>query len=824
MQPQSTLPKRSSRLTARRQFTAGGDSSYRPVVSAILVGLAVIAGIYTVAIQFGFLVDYPITAFAIFIIAFLAGLLRVTAAAIPTHLSLSMGPLALAVLYTGPETAWATYGLWLIGGIIACALWNRRLFQLGFCAMLSGIAGAVQTAVRIYYPGLAEENQLGIFDSHNAEIIVSVILGIVTAVLLGGLVMLWQTRVSIVDLTSGVGLSRLVGVIAAQSVGAMFAHQLSLRMLGSILPETSQGLFQASVASTVVALTVAGLLITVRRQLRLVGRERALLTSLAQIPWPADASFDSQLSSHLKSGFPGVGISVVSVDEKNPPPVTDGRHLVSENIMTDDGAVVGVVRRKAFGKPFTNSDRRYLEAIASLAQESVLARREVGRLRSLYNTDGMTGLPNYTALRARLSELQEHESEGGLSALLFLSVQNLNVINRDFSPQVGDQVLRVIAERLLSITDGMPSAEPYRIAGNEFGILLVDLESRRDAERLAWRIDSDVSLPVDSTRGLVAVALAQTVAFAESGQKNDLAALVARADEQMYRAQRKFINVMGSISAETNFVGVDGNETLPARLPEKGPSAALIKAVREDRLTQVYQPIIDRTTCTIVGLEATVRYTDPVYGSLPPDFLTHEAERLGLRTKMAVQVMQHAMADMIRFRSLAPELIALRLNISPAQLVDREFTTAFEELREANPDIRIHLELDATDVRVAPDETTEQAAQYALEHDVLISLDEYGTEYSEFKALIMYPVSSIKMSREVLGSMRVERVRKSVAKHLNALENLDVRVLMQGVSTVEEIEMLNELGIRYAKGPLYGNPISASEMLVRLTTMGVKLS
>lgn len=496
-------------------------------------------------------------------------------------------------------------------------------------------------------------------------------------------------------------------------------------------------------------------------------------------------------------------------------PEQDGRVLASGRVMADEDSFRVLIKRRPFGRPFVAGDREYLEAISTLASESAVARREVERIRTLHNTDSMTGLPNYRALRAALMDLQEGAGSENLTCLVFMQVQNLHEINQEFSPETGDEVLRVLAKRMKELTANLRGAAAYRIAGDEFGVLLSDLDSRRKADQIAVQIDTEVSMPVDASQGLVAVALGQTAVCADPADEDSLSALVAQADEQMYRARRKYINVPGA-------AGVDEVDS-SSQLPERGPTAALIGAIRDDRLRQVYEPIVDRENRRIVALESSVRYTDPVFGTLPPQFLISEASRLGLRSKMAAQVMEHSVRDMVRFETVTPELDTLYVNISPAQLVDREFTRCYERLRDEHSQVRIVLALDANELRVAPEETAQKAAAYAVEHEVPLALDQFGTGYSEFSALTNYPVSAVVLGQRVLGSLNGEWAAESARRHLKNWPE-SVRLIAQGVSTEEEVDLLDRLNIQYAQGSLYGNPVSASEFLVRLSTLGLDLS
>lgn len=782
------------------------------IIPWVWLALAIGAGAVGLSTNTSFVLNYPVEAFSVVVLAAAGSSLRVTAAAFPKTFTVSMAPMVLSILYSTAGVAWVIYGLWVFGALVASVIRHRSVGQLGLGALLIGFSGAALVAVRLYYPP-EWELALPWLSPLAVPIFLSVLASFLIATVFGGVGLLLQSREAASRLASGVGWSRIFGLALAEAVGAVAAHELSHSFWGSAFIDTEAGLFQASVAAATLTLIVTALLIIGRRQTRLKGRERSLTASVNEMPWPTSPSIEEQAVDHLRHGFSGFNVEVVAANAG--PERSDGRTISSGKIMSETDSFQILIRRRPFGRPFVAGDSEYLEAISTLAMESVAARREVERIRTIQNMDTMTGLPNYRALRSSLMELQEDSAPGTRTCLLFLQVQNLHEINQDFSPEIGDEVLRAIAGRIERLVGTLPAASAYRIAGDEFGILLTNLHSRREADRVSVEIDDEVSLPVDSSGGLVALSISQTTAFADDGDPESIGALVAQADEQMYRGRRKYINVPGAITFD--------EPTGEIELPQSGPTAALIQALREDRLRQVYQPIIDREEGRIVALEAAVRYTDPVFGALPPQFLVSEARRLGLRSKLAAQVLEHSVGDMERFRVVAPELKTLQVNISPAQLVDLEFTQAYERIRKEHPDLRIVLELDANEVRVAPAETAQRAGDYARRHNVLLALDEMGTGYSEFAALIQYPVVAMVLGESVLDSLSQPWAHDVASNHLRFVPD-GVRLIAKGVSTEEEVQLLEDLAIRYAQGPFYGNPVSASEFVVRLTTLGLELS
>ncbi len=759
------------------------------------------------------------------VVFILASAVRLPVAAGTRGLTLGIGPLALTILYLGPEYAWVTYGVWVIGAVLGCAWTQRIASTVGTCSLVAAVAGAVLVYIRSTFPAVGEPME---FLNPNGEA-VAIVLSVLACFLAVMITTMVSAKVQLGSrsgaLLSGLAWTRILAITVTQALGGVIGYGLTQMIPGDFGVLAVTGPFTAGVFIVVGIVAVSSVSLSTARYWRLSERERILTTSLVDLPWPSTPPVEEQTEQKLKEGLRRFEISTTRSRAAMRRLSTGGRVLVSEPVEDGRGAFVAVVRRGPFTPPFTVSDQRFVNALAAIARTSVKTDREIEELRTLSASDLMTGLPNYRALRRQLVDVQESGAERGLAALIFINVQNLARINAEYSPEVGDEVLRALAERLRTLSEQWPGASVYRIAGDEFGVLVTSLRSRREVTEIAWEYDSGLGEPVETEKGLVSVVLAQTTAVAGMEAPGQMAELVQRADGQMYRSRRKFVNMaVDEANGAEMLQGEDAVAGAQARLAATGPTAALVEAIRGDRLRQVYEPIVDRIGGRIVAVEAAVRYTDPVYGSLSVQFLRSESARLGLRTKMVIQIMHHAVADMRRFRQICPELRRLHLNLTPAQLVDREFTSDFERIRTENPELEIVLELDADTLRVAPEETDNKAAAYAVDHNVLIALDNSGTSYSELSSMIRYPVFALKVSDRLLAGVKTKRVRDAMGRYLSAITSTGVRVIVCGVSTTEEVEFLDQLGVRYADGPLYGNPVSASEFLVRLGTLGLNLS
>ncbi len=777
----------------------------------------------TIYLNRDYVLHYPVGSSLIIGIAMLSAATRISVATLRVQLSLGLSLLALSLLFPGSDESWAVYGIWSLGVVLGVTWVHKNPLTCSFMVSIAMAAGAVLVAVRASIPAIGRPVPVINENGQSVAITISMLSAFFVVTIFAAFVLRVQMGMSLADLAFAVSWSRFSLVVLCQTAGAFVGYGLAVKLSEWMTREDTLASFRSPMLVMLLFVAFYSVGGSIRRSTTHTRREEALVTSLTSIPWPNTVSVEQQAQEQLSKGLVGFQVSTVRTTRHDGPARGDGRLIVSAPVQDDKGTFVATIRRGPFSRPFSVSDRRYIDAIMVLAQESVRAEREIALLRSASNTDPMTGLQNYRALRANLALLENEDKDEGICALVFLNLQDLSVINSENGHLVGDEVIREVASRLSEATKNWENASAYRIAGDEFGILVVGLKSKADAEKLTWEIDSEISQPVTTGEGPITVSIAQTVSFANVADVNEVAGLITRADQQLYTTRRKYINVAADSAGEEEFNDYELQDA-PTASVAVGPSAAIIEAIRLDQLRQVYEPIVDRTVGRIVALEASVRFTDPRYGQLPVAFLRTETDRLGLRTKMATQVMQHAVADMERFRVLYPELVRLHLNISPVQLVDREFTLQFEELRAEHSELEIVLELDADTVRVAPTETSEKAASYAVTNDVLIALDNAGTNYSELAALIVYPVKIVKLSEKVLSLIREKRTREATSRYIRAMKDTGVQMIVTGVSRVDEVKFIEETGFNRVEGPLYSNPVSASEFLVRLETLGLNIS
>lgn len=532
-------------------------------------------------------------------------------------------------------------------------------------------------------------------------------------------------------------------------------------------------------------------------------RVNSLVDATEKLPWPENLPVQVQAADYAGQALPAYQISACDQHHS-----TSRDHIKSIPIEDDGNAFNLVAVRTAGQPPFRIEDHRVLSAIAQLANETIRGRKEVYRLRRLANTDRLTGLLNYRAFQMTLDELSASHTSDNLVALIFIDIDNFKSINDNYGHEVGNTVLKVVAERLQPLIP--PFGTVSRVGGDEFVILLQHLASHTEAESVQQLLHERISTPIDVDGAVLSLRISQGIAFSSPGQQ-DLSLLVELADRRMYESRGKQLETAAG----------DG---FPARssAAQHGVVIALREGILERRLQLVYQPIIDLETQRVIAVEALMRYTDPVHGTIPVALVLSEAQRLGLLPALSEQLLELSMQNLSHIRTRFPELRRVHLNISLAQLIDDSFTRMVTELTSQHPELELVLEVNETSMRDSTTKTIELVDAFARESRARLAIDDIGKAYTGLASLRDFPFSVWKVDCGVLQHFRHERSAALVRGLVQMTDELGVELIFEGIETEAQNEWLQELGGKFGQGFLFGRPVSIEELLLRLESAGVE--
>ncbi|WP_051559775.1 EAL domain-containing protein [Marinobacterium jannaschii] len=440
------------------------------------------------------------------------------------------------------------------------------------------------------------------------------------------------------------------------------------------------------------------------------------------------------------------------------------------------------------------------------------------QLRRLAHYDPLTGLPNRVLCKERVEQqLIRARRSGNKLALLFIDLDRFKHINDSLGHAAGDELLVTIARRLeenlrQSDTVSRRQESSYtvaRLGGDEFIVALSDLNDIKYIGEIVERLQRAIQLPLSLCNKQVTVDSSIGIAiYPEDGLDYD--ELTRRADTAMYRAKDSGRN-------QFVFFIEDMNRQAHDRLALE---IELRDALAKDQLELHYQPKICTSTGKMTGMEALVRWQHPERGMVAPLDFIQVAEDIGLIVPMGAWVMQTAAEFCLQLNQGRSQPLQMAVNISPRQFLDKGLVgKVAETLKQTGLPANL-LELEITESVVVEDiEDTILKIAEIRALGVKIALDDFGTGYSSLSYLRRLPIDTLKIDRSFivpLDSVSAEREKPIVEAIIRMGQQLQMKVVAEGVETAKQQEILCNLGCDLLQGYYFSPPLSAAEMKEKL--------
>jgi diguanylate cyclase (GGDEF)-like protein/PAS domain S-box-containing protein len=417
--------------------------------------------------------------------------------------------------------------------------------------------------------------------------------------------------------------------------------------------------------------------------------------------------------------------------------------------------------------------------------------------------DPLTGLANRGLLIDRLTDaLEQAGATGTPLALLFVDLDRFKNVNDSLGHDAGDKVLVAVADRVSgALREGDTLA---RLSGDEFVVLRPETATPEEAAELANRILAQLEEPfvVRDTEAYVSASIGIALATDATGSAEKL---LADADLAMYRAKERGKGVLELF-----------DEALRIRLTDRiETERELRRGIQAGELVAYYQPLIDLASRRVVGVEALVRWQHPRRGLLLPDSFIPMAEETGLVNRVGDWMLREACRQMKQWQAeLAdpPSWVAVNLSVRQVErpgLVDTVTGLLAEYGLEPG-----QLLLEITESAIMHDAQAGIERLWRLrELGVRISIDDFGTGYSSLNRLRRLPVDSLKVDRSFVADMFVSTGGTALVEAVIAMSHsFGLRVVAEGVETVEQLRELFRLGCDEVQGYLLSRPIPPDQL------------
>ena len=430
------------------------------------------------------------------------------------------------------------------------------------------------------------------------------------------------------------------------------------------------------------------------------------------------------------------------------------------------------------------------------------ARAEALRMSHLAEHDGLTDLPNRLLLTARLHQaLSMAQRQGRQLAVLYLDIDRFKHVNDTCGHAVGDRLLQSVAARLLACV--RTSDTVSRQGGDEFVILLADVAHALDATVAAEKIIEAMAKP-HAIDGLLLHVTASIgiVTYPQDGAAAEV--LLKNADAALYQAKERGRNNYQFFKAEMN---VDARE-------RQKLEAGLRHALERREFVLHYQPRVDLRTGASTGVEALIRWRPSSRRLIRPARFLSIAEESGLIVPIGRWALGEACRQARAWQDAGLAPLPVSVNISPVELRVRGFAAGVAQiLAETGLDAR-HLELEITDASLMQDAMSTGAVLHELaEMGVQLALDDFGTGYSSLSALKRFPIHVLKIDQSFVRDLLTESGDAGIVSAMvNIGRSLAIRVVAEGVETLEQCEYLKRQSCFEAQGFYFGEPAIPEEI------------
>ena len=423
------------------------------------------------------------------------------------------------------------------------------------------------------------------------------------------------------------------------------------------------------------------------------------------------------------------------------------------------------------------------------------------RLRYLAMHDPLCGLPNRIFFGERLEAvIDEVHSSKSPAAVLYIDLDHFKDVNDTLGHPVGDELIRNVTLRLSNTLRGGDLVA--RLGGDEFAVISAIGNDTTKTMALAQRLITAICAPynIGGQNIVIGASIGIALIDRDSGGAADI---MRYADMALYRAKNE-----GRNRACVYDAAMDAD--LSKRKLLEGD---LRQAIEEGQLRLMYQPIVNKSGDTMMGVEALCRWNHPTRGEISPVEFIAIAEHSGLIVELGAWVLRQALIDGKAWPSLT-----VAVNVSPLQFRRADFAELVERTLHETGFDPSRLELELTETVLLGNIDTAEAGMLRLKAlGVRLALDVFGTGYSSLLYLRRFPFDKLKIDRSFVLSIEKAADAAAIVHAVVSLgRGLGMKVTAEGVETADQHLFLRAAGVHFMQGYRFGKATTPAEISARL--------
>ncbi|MBM6618093.1 EAL domain-containing protein [Bacillus suaedaesalsae] len=423
------------------------------------------------------------------------------------------------------------------------------------------------------------------------------------------------------------------------------------------------------------------------------------------------------------------------------------------------------------------------------------------KMKDLTEYDQLTGLYNRDKYAQVVERFIQEENENKQITILLIDLDDFKHINDTLGHSTGDQLLINVSNKLRELF--LPDHDLFRLGGDEFVVLITHAITRDETINICQNIIQIIKEPISIGDHQLYTSASIGIAFYPE-HATDSKFLLKQADLAMYRAKNEGKNNYFIYSKEMM------DETIERIEMQK----SLRHAVENQEFTLYYQPQIDVLTNDVVGVEALLRWYHPTKGFVSPLEFIPIAEETGMIQEIGEWVLRKACEQFSRWKVEGYE-VPISVNLSAKQFKQVNLSVMIQDIIEETNMDPTCLTIEITESTSMEDvQFTISLLEELQNKGIEISIDDFGTGYSSLSYLQKLPINCLKIDRSFIQGIESRTNGIALVKTIIDLaENLNFSVIAEGVETIEQRDILSNLGCHKIQGFVYSKPITAEEIM-----------
>ena len=442
------------------------------------------------------------------------------------------------------------------------------------------------------------------------------------------------------------------------------------------------------------------------------------------------------------------------------------------------------------------------QLLESIERNFQLRQKAEARIMLLSQYDYLTRLPNRRTLQKQLQDLISHTDGQSTIAILCLGLDDFKYLNARLNFNAAEHILVKISDRLRNEIGS--KAFIGRLGEDQFAVILPEMEHPYEAAELAQDMLRQLNHPFEiSDEKITISATVGITLFPDDGQEVD-----------NLLQQSEFAMIMAKSHNKNRYQFYIATIDTEIRQRKK-LEMDLHQALEHHELSLRFQPQIDLRTSRIVGSEALLRWKHPDIGLIPPDMFIPMAENSMDIIPIGDWVLESACDQLHQWHQSGHKELKMAVNLSAVQLQDKSIVERVDYLLRKYQIPPGMLELEVTETSIMEDIETSSAQLHSLkETGVLLALDDFGTGYSSLSYLKKFPFDNIKIDKSFVEGLPENKENAVIVEAIIQLgKSFGLKVIAEGVETVEQEQHLKLAGCIEGQGYFYGKPMLKNELM-----------